>query len=82
MLRIYLLLLTLAVSSCNMTSEQAAAYLRSEGRKEVACSSQVQGMAICMADSQQFRCVMTDYQGCGPRNDIACEKFYTERPAP
>ena len=76
MLRIYLLLLALTASSCNITSEQAAAYLRSEGH------SQVQGVAICMADSQQFRCVMTDYQGCGPRNDIACEKFYTERPAP
>ena len=81
-MKIYLLLLVVTVSSCDMTSKQAAAYLRSEGYKEVACASQVQGVAICMADSQQFRCVMTDFQGCGPRNDIACEKFYTERPAP
>lgn len=81
-MKICLLLLMVTVSSCNQTSAQATAYLHSEGHKDVACASQVQGVAICMADGQQFRCVMTDFQGCGPRNDIACERFYTERPAP
>lgn len=81
MLKLCLLMLV-TVSACNQTKEQAFSHLRSLGYKEVACASQVQGVAICAADSQQFRCAMTDYSGCGPRNDVACEKFYTERPAP
>lgn len=72
-MKIYLLLLLVTANACNWTNEEAAAYLLSLGYKEAACTSQVQGVAICTADSRRFRCVMTDYSGCGPRNDIACE---------
>jgi len=81
-MKIYLLFLLVTVSACDRSNEQATAYLHSLGYRETSCTSMTEGVATCLADHQQFRCVMTDFRGLYRHHDTACERFYTERPAP
>lgn len=76
------LLVVLLFVGCDKSAEQATEHMRSLGFKNVACSSEADGTAVCIADEAHYHCVILDRSGCERQRSVACERFYLERSTP
>lgn len=74
------LIVLLLLATCDKTVDTAETHLRAMGYKIVACEGNE--LATCAADDAQFHCAVTNVTGCKGYQRVACERYYTDRPAP